>query len=294
MARELKTLVEGGKFFEGPRWHEGHWWVSDFYRHSVYRVSPEGAAETVLEVEQQPSGLGWLPDGSMLVVSMKDRRVLRRSPQGNVSMHADLSPYCGGPANDMVVDGNGRAFIGNFGFDLIGSAPAAPAALISVDLNGRVQVAAEDLFFPNGCVITPDGRTLIVGETLGNRYTAFTITNDGQLTDRRVWARFGPEPKLSMAPEALKEIVVAPDGCALDTEGQLWVADALHNRCVRVAEGGKITEEIQAPQSLQICACMLGGDDGRTLLMCAATTFLETAEGVLLTTRVDVPHAGLP
>jgi sugar lactone lactonase YvrE len=293
MKRELQVLAEGGKFFEGPRWREGRWWVSDFYRHAVFTVTVDGQCEKIMDVEQQPSGLGWLPDGSMMVVSMKDRRLLRRSPQGKVSVHAELSPHCGGLANDMVVDHHGRAFIGNFGFDVNGGAPAA-AALVRVDPDGHVQVAAERLFFPNGSVIAPDGRTLIVGETLGNRYTAFTIESDGQLIDRRVWAQFGPEPKLGFTPETLQQIVVAPDGCALDAEGQIWAADALHSRCVRVAEGGRITEEIQSPEGLQIYACMLGGDDGRTLLLCAASSFLETAKAILLTTRVDAPHAGLP
>jgi sugar lactone lactonase YvrE len=291
--RELHALAEG-MFFEGPRWRDGRWWVSDFYRRAVYTVTPNGQSERIWDVEQQPSGIGWLPDGSMLVVSMKDRRVLRRSDRGEVSIHAELAPYCGGFANDMVVDRNGRAFVGNFGFDLSAGEQAAPAALLRVDPDGNVQVAAERLLFPNGSVIAPDGRTLIVGETLGNRYAAFTILADGRLVDRRVWAQFGPEPKLHPLSEAFSQTVVAPDGCTLDADGQIWVADALHHRCVRVAEGGKITDEIAAPEGMQFFACMLGGDDGRTLLLCAATSYLETAKGVLLTTRVDAPHSGLP
>jgi sugar lactone lactonase YvrE len=165
MRRELRILVEGGKFFEDPRWRDGRWWVSDFYRRAVYTIIPGGHCEKLLDVEQQPSGLGWMPDGSMLIVSMRDHRVLRRSPEGKVSVHADLSPHCGGWANDMVVDKNGRAFVGNFGHDLTGGEPAAPAKSVRVDPDGRVEVAAEHLFFPNGSVITPDGRTLIVGET---------------------------------------------------------------------------------------------------------------------------------
>lgn len=293
MKRELQVLAEG-KFFEGPRWRDGRWWVSDFFRHAVYTVTPDGRSERFWDVEQQPSGIGWLPDGSMLAVSMKDRRVLRRSQQGEVSMYADLSQYCGGHANDMVVDRNGRAFIGNFGFDLSGGGPPSPASLVRVDPDGHVEVAAERLLFPNGSVITPDGRTLIVGESLGNRYTAFTVLADGRLIDRRVWAEFGPEPKLTVLSETFQQIVVAPDGCALDAEGQIWAADPIHGRCVRVAEGGKITEEIGAPEGMGIFACMLGGDDGQTLLLCAATSYLESANGVLLTTRVDASHAGLP
>src|SRR5262245_55765933 len=156
MKRELEVLTTG-KFFEGPRWRDGRWWVSDFFRHGVYAVTPEGHSEKIWHVDQQPSGIGWMPDGSMLVVSMKDRRILRRSVQGAVSVHADLSQFCGGFVNDMVVDRHGRAFVGNFGFDLIGGEPAAPASLIRVDPNGHVHVAAENLYFPNGAVITPDG-----------------------------------------------------------------------------------------------------------------------------------------
>jgi sugar lactone lactonase YvrE len=290
--RELQKLAEGS-FFEGPRWREGRWWVSDFYRCGVYTVTPDGQSEKNWAVEQRPSGIGWMPDGSMLVVSMKDYKILRRSTRGEVSIHADLSRHCGGFANDMVVDRNGRAFVGNFGFNL-GEQPK-PASLLRVDPDGSVHVAAERLFFPNGSVITPDGNTLIVGETMGNRYTAFTITAGGQLTDRRIWAEFGPEPQLNSLPEIFAQSVVAADGCALDAEGQIWVGDALHGRCARVAEGGKITAEIQAPEGLQFFACMLGGDDGRTLLLCAATSYLESsAKGVLLATRVEVPHAGLP
>ncbi len=161
--RELKTLLEGGAFFEGPRFQAGRWWVSDFYRHLVLTVDADGRAEEVMTVEQQPSGLGWMPDGSLLVVSMKDHRVLRRSPEGEVSVHADVSEYCGGHLNDMVVDSDGRAYVGNFGFDLMGGADPAPANLVRVDPDGSATVAAEDMLFPNGSVVTPDGWTLIVG-----------------------------------------------------------------------------------------------------------------------------------
>ncbi|MGH7748495.1 MAG: SMP-30/gluconolactonase/LRE family protein, partial [Candidatus Dormibacteria bacterium] len=166
-----RTLLEGGSFFEGPRWHEGRWWVSDFYRHAVVTVTPEGAEEQVMEVAGQPSGLGWLPDGSLLVVSMRDHRLLRRSPSGGTVEHADLTPHCGGHLNDMVVDARGHAYVGNFGFDLMGGDDPRAAAVVRVDPDGSVAVAAEEVAFPNGSVITPDGSTLIVGETLACRYT---------------------------------------------------------------------------------------------------------------------------
>lgn len=297
---EFTTLLEGGSFFEGPRWHEGRWWVSDFYRHLVLAVDASGGVEQVAEVEGQPSGLGWLPDGSLLVVSMKDQRLLRRSPSGELSEHADVSQWCAGNLNDMVVDRSGRAYVGEFGFDLMGGADPAPANLIRVDPDGSAAVAAEQMLFPNGSVITDDGRTLIVGETAGARYTAFTIEEDGTLSDRRIWAQLAPTPELGgTLQEALAQLGFGPDGCALDAEGHIWSADEVGARCARIAPGGEIVDEIAAPEGLGAFACMLGGDDGRTLLVCAAPDFLEHArsqarEAVLLTTRVEVPGAGLP
>jgi sugar lactone lactonase YvrE len=237
--RQIRTVLEGGGFFEGPRWHEGTWWVSDFYRHTVSRVTADGAETVVTEVEHQPSGLGWLPDGSMVVVSMKDHRVLRLA-DGALSTHADLSEHCAGHLNDLVVTEQGHVFVGDFGFDLMGGADAATATLKRIDPDGTVTVVADGLQFPNGSVITPDGGTLIVGETFGNRYTAWDL---------------------------------APDGVVVD--------------------------EVAAPSGLGVFACMLGGEDGRTLLMCCAPDFYEhnrapVREAVLVATEVDVPHAGRP
>jgi sugar lactone lactonase YvrE len=299
MARRLHTLLSGGAFFESPRWHEGRWWVSDFYRHAVFAVDAGGRSERVMTVDGQPSGLGWMPDGSLLVVSMRDRRVLRRTPDGRVSVHADASEHCGGHLNDMVVDRRGRAYAGNFGFDLMGGADPAPAALIRIDPDGAASVAARDLLFPNGSVITPDGRTLIVGETAGSRYTAFTIAADGSLTDRRIWAQVAPAPELTTFAETLAALRFGPDGCTLDAEGHIWSADEVGARCVRLAPGGAIVDEIPAPDGLDCFACMLGGEDGRTLLICAAPDFAESTrigaeDAVLLTTTVAVAHAGQP
>jgi sugar lactone lactonase YvrE len=296
---ELTTLLDGGAFFEGPRWREGRWWVSDFYRHTVSTVEPDGKEDVVMEVEQQPSGLGWMPDGSLLVVSMRDHKLLRRSPDGEVSEHADISEFCGGHANDMVVDASGRAYVGNFGFDLMGGADPQNTVVIRVDPDGGATVAAEDIRFPNGSVITPDGKTLIVGETAASRYTAFTIEGDGSLSDRRVWAQVAEEVPLGPLAETMPLLKFAPDGCALDAEEHIWSADAVGARCCRIAPGGEIVEEISAPEGFGIFACMLGGEDGRTLLLCAAPDFQEanrskSREAVLLTTTVDVPHAGLP
>jgi sugar lactone lactonase YvrE len=295
----MKTLLEGGSFFEGPRWRDGCWWVSDFFRHRVVAVDPDGREEHVMIVNGRPSGLGWMPDGSLLVVSMTDRRVLRRWPDGEVTVHADVGELCGGNLNDMVVDSNGRAYAGEFGFDLASRADPKPANLLRIDPDGTASVAAEDMLFPNGSVITPDGSTLIVGETAGARYTAFDIEADGSLSGRRVWAQVAPTPELTTFRETLANLRFGPDGCALDAEGHIWSADEVGARCVRLAPGGDIVEEIAAPDGQDVFACMLGGDDGRTLLVCCAPDFDEDArqanpEAVLVTATVDVPHAGLP
>ena len=250
-----------------------------------------GIVETVCEVDGQPSGIGWLPDGSMLVVSMLDRKVLRLQ-RGDLVEHADLSNLIAWPANDMVVDALGRAWVGNFGYDLMAYRHPEPTMLIRIDLDGTTTPDGGDLMFPNGTVITQDGGTLIVAETVGRRLTAFAMTADGTLTDRRTWADFDAAPTrhATGAP-------VLPDGITLDAEGCIWVADALSGRALRVAEGGEIIEEIEAGTGT--FACMLGGDDGTTLFICAAPSYLaeerrHTRDGVLLAVEVDVPHAGRP
>jgi sugar lactone lactonase YvrE len=297
-ARTVTRLFEGGSYFECPRWHDGHWWVSDFYRHAVFTYDPDGREQKVVEVEAQPSGLGWLPDGDLLVVSMKDRRVLRRSADGTVSVHADVAALAGWHLNDMIVDRRGRAYVGNFGFDLMAGGDPAPAPLVRVDADGSATVAAEDLWFPNGMVITDDG-TLIVAETFAARFSAFQVQADGTLTDRRVWAQVQPSPAPADTATMLGAVTFAPDGCALDAEGHVWAANALGGVACRVAPGGRIVDEVAMPDGLGVFACGLGGEDGRTLIACAAPDFNEQAraaarEAVLLTTTVDVPRAGLP
>ena len=280
-----RTLIDHGTFYEGPRWHDGRWWVSDFYRKLVLSLDADGGdVREELTVETLPSGLGWTPDGDLLVVSQMDHTLLRRSSDGTVSVVAEFGEHCGGFANDMVVDAQGRAYIGNAGFDLMAGGEPSTANLVRVDLDGAVVLAAEDLAFPNGSVITPDGSMLIVGETMGNRYTSFAIDDDGSLSQRRIWADV---PR------------VAPDGCALDADGRIWCADAFGKRCVLVEEGGRLVEEIEAPDGLGVFACMLGGPNGTTLLQCCAPGYLAHERKVandarLVTTEVEVPHAGLP
>lgn len=299
MTRELTTLLEGGTFFEGPRWRDGYWWVSDFYRHGVFAVSPDGREQKVMDVPGQPSGLGWMPDGSMLVVSMRDRKLLRRTEAGEIVEHADLSGHVEHLLNDMVVDHRGGAWLGHFGFDLMNGADPDTATLLHVAPNGSASVAAEGLCFPNGMLITQDGRTLIVAESFGCRLTAFTINDDNSLGEARVWAQFAPTPELTTLEDMIPRLPVGPDGCSLDAEGRIWVADAFGSRCLRVAEGGAILDEIAMPEGMGAFACMLGGEDGRTLLICSAPDFHEheraaAREAVLFTCTADTPHAGLP
>jgi len=231
-------------------------------------------------------------------VAVRDSRILRREPSGALALHADVSAFTGGLLNDMVVDGRGRAYVGNFGFDLMGGAAPASAALVRVDPDGAATVAAEDLRFPNGAVLTPDGRTLIVAETFGNRIAAFDVADDGTLGPRRDWARFGDVPESDSYAGLMSQVVICPDGVGLDAEGALWLADAIGSRLLRVREGGEVAEEIAIPSG-GVFACMLGGADGRTLFACVAPDFHEAKrmvakEGSVVAIRVDVPHAGRP
>ena len=283
---ELHTLLTGLDFGEGPRWHDGRLWFSDFYRHCVSAVAVDGAGagerEIVLEIDDHPSGLGWLPDGRMLVVAMQAKQVLCVEDDGTVIEHGDLSGLATGRCNDMVVAANGNAYVGNFGFDVFVRGERQYATLGLVRPDGTVAGVAGDLDFPNGSVTTPDGGTLIVGETIGRRYTAFDIRPDGGLERRRLWAQFDD---------------LGPDGCTLDAEGAIWFANAYGTDVVRVREGGEITDRVDVGQGTYACA--LGGDDGRTLFILSADSSDETevagkGTGVIRTMRVDVPHAGLP
>ncbi|MEQ3550232.1 SMP-30/gluconolactonase/LRE family protein [Pseudonocardia nematodicida] len=298
MTREITTtVVDGMTFTECPRWYDDRLWFVDFYTHRVLSCTEDGGdLRTEAEVPQQPSGLGRLPDGRLLVVSMRDARILRREPDGSLVTHAELSAHVGGHLNDMVVDARGRAFVGNFGFDLMSGAPIATATLLRVDPDGTVTPVADDMWFANGSVLTDDG-TLLVDETFGNRVSAFDVADDGSLTNRRVWARFGDLPADRDLEKALPALAVAPDGCCLDAEGALWIADGVGERLLRVREGGEIVEEIGTGTG--VYACMLGGADGRTLYACLAPDFLEhnrrdAREGSIAAIRVDVPRAGLP
>ncbi|WP_199434108.1 SMP-30/gluconolactonase/LRE family protein [Qaidamihabitans albus] len=300
MARTVEKLAGGGTYFEGARWHEGRWWVSDIFESTVRTYDTGGRGEDVMRVEHHPSGLGWLPDGSLLVVSMQDRLLLRRDPDGSVSVHADLSSSCKTDLNDMVVDEKGRAFVGTIGFAIAEGEQPRTGPVFRVDPDGTVTVAAEDLWCPNGMVIGTDERTLVIGESFASRLTAFTISDDGSLTDRRVHAQVGEAPAPGSTEDMFAAAALVPDGAAADAEDHVWVADPLRQRCVRISPEGGIVDEVVSPHGQDIFACALGGEDGRTLLLCAAPDFFAAAqggnrgEGVLLTTRVDVPHGGRP
>jgi len=246
----FKVLLDGLIFPEGPRWHRGKLYFSDMHAHKVRAVDLKGNAEDICEVPAWPSGLGWLPNGRMLIVSMTDRKLLRLEKSGDLTTHADLSSLASFHCNDMVVDGNGRAYVGNFGYDLISGADRKQAEIVMVDRDGSARVVADQLDFPNGTVETPDGKTLIVGESMGHRLTAFDLQPDGSLTNRRVWADLG---------------AAVPDGIALDEKHAVWVASPLTKEMLRVEEGGNVTDRAKF-DSMPI-ACALGGPRRRTLFV---------------------------
>jgi len=278
---KMKVLLEGLTFPEAPRWRDGRLWFSDFYSHRVLAVDLAGHAETIAEVPSRPSGLGWRPDGTMLIVSMLDRRVLERVG-GALRVAADLRELVGGPCNDMVVDRVGRAYVGNFGFDRHAGEAPRTTCIVRVEPDGRVTRAADELMFPNGMVIAPDGKTLVVAETYANRLTAFDVAADGSLTKRRVFAELGS---------------CFPDGICLDAEGAIWVADARGHEVWRILDGGRVERRIALGERIAF-ACMLGGPDRRTLFLCTSTgsgpAMGEKRDGKIETVPVDVPGAGLP
>ena len=281
LERTTTRLASGLAFGEGPRWHAGRLWLSDMHGRHVMTLDSAGRLERVVRVEGRPSGLGWLPDGRLLVVSMEDRKLLRLEG-ADLVVHADLSRLAPHEINDLVVSADGHAYVSQFGFAMHRGGEFRKTEILLVTPAGEARVAATDLAFPNGMVITPDARTLIVGESFAARLTAFDRAPDGALGNRRVFA------KLSGA---------TPDGICLDAEGCVWIASPPSKECLRVREGGEIVERVRT--STQAIACMLGGDDRRTL-------YVLTSEGIdpaecerrrsacVETVRVDVPGAGWP
>ena len=290
MTKRTTILMDGLTFGEGPRWHEEKFYFSDFYSHKVFSLDMDGNSEVIVEVPAQPSGLGWMPDGTMLIVSMKDKKLLSFN-KNTLSEVADLSNLAGFHCNDMVVDDQGNAYIGNFGFNTYSGEEIRPANLILVRPGEDPCLAADDLLFPNGTVITPDGKTLIVGETYAARLTAFDINQDATLSNRRVWADF--------TLDADEGDIPLPDGMCLDVQGAIWVASPSTAEVIRVREGGVILDRISVETNAY--ACMLGGDDLKTLFICTSNasgvdpeSALREKSGKIETIKVEVAGAGRP
>lgn len=301
---QVKTVADGFRFLEGPRWHEGNLYFSDFYDRAIYRLEADDSVTTLCELPDWVSGLGFMPDGDILFVSVSEHKLYRRSKDGVVTEHADLNALVSHNCNDMLVDEQGRAYVGNFGFDvpptrtvgeLTPEQQIRTTKVVVVTPDGKASAADSALIFPNGMARTRDRRTLLVAETWRARVSAFDIADDGSLSGQRAWADFKGSEFGSVA-EALDSGLPLPDGIAMDSEGALWIADAGRTAVIRVAEGGEILERIPTP-GLTSFAVAFGGDDLKTLYMLAGPPFythdpLAEKASVLLSARVDV--SGVP
>ncbi|WP_415853694.1 SMP-30/gluconolactonase/LRE family protein [Sinomonas sp. G460-2] len=303
---EAKTLVDHGPngrftFPEGTRWHEGRFWFSDLYTESVYSCEEDGSDVRIeASVPGTPVGLGWLPDGRLLIVAIDDRQLLRREHDGSLVVHADFAPHLqsdGDAPNDMIVADDGTAYIGMLGFDPRAGAPFNPGPLLRVTPDGVVSAVSEPMYFPNGMAII-DGRTLVLAESWGNRLSAFDIAKDGSLSERRDWARLGELPDTSDQTKVFDQLVAACDGISEpDAEGAVWAADYTRPRAIRVVPGVGIVDEVRTSGGLHAYGATLGGADGRTLFL--ATTAADTDPalrrsepvGQIQVARVDVPAA---
>jgi sugar lactone lactonase YvrE len=279
---ELQTLMTGLALGESPRWHDGRLWFSDWGAQAVVAVDLERKSEVIVRVATLPFCIDWLPDGRLLIVSGRDRLLLRREPDGSLVTHAALSGLSDHPWNDIVVDGRGNAYINSIGFDFPGG-EFAPGILALVTPDGSAQQVADGVAFPNGMVVTPDNSTLILAESYASRLTAFDIAPDGSLSNRRVWAEVGTDH---------------PDGICLDADGAVWYGDVGNKRCVRVREGGEVLQTIELDRGC--FACMLGGVNKRTLFIMAAvwdpTNMMGggARTGQVLTVEAPAPGVGWP
>jgi sugar lactone lactonase YvrE len=277
----METLIGGRAFLEGPRWHDGALWVSDMHAHEVLRVAPDGACEVVASLDDAPSGLGWLPDGDLLIVSMDDRCILRRDATGAVRVHADATALAPHEINDMVVDSHGHAFISHFGYDHHGGGKPARAPLLRADPDGTISAVSDGLRMANGMAITADGRTLVVAESAGRRLLGFDLAADGELSNERVWADL-PEGDY-------------PDGICIDAEDGVWIAGPASDRFVRVLEGGEVTDVIEVADSRHAIACAIGGLDGHTLYCCTSGTLGQPdASRAERSARVEIQTVAVP
>ena len=301
----FKLIAENLYFSEGPRWHENKLWFSDFYQHAVFNIEENGTPNKVVDIPNQPSGLGWMPDGSMLIVSMLDRKVMKYR-EGHLSVHADLSQITAFRCNDMVVDANGNAYVGNFG-SIFHAKNIKPTCLIFVNTNGDAKIIERNLDFPNGTVITPDGKKMIIGETYGGKLTSFDISSDGSLSNRKVWAQMMPKSYylLTKIVRALKIPVKegsatpypVPDGICLDSNNGIWVASPTTSEVIRYTQGGVVSKRISTPD--RAYACMLGGKEGNTLFVSTAKASdpeiaSKEKNGKIYSIEVDYAHAGRP
>jgi sugar lactone lactonase YvrE len=280
---EPQMLMTGITFGESPRWHDGRLWFADWGAQELIAVDLEGRSEVVVRVPSFPFCVDWLPDGRLLIVSARDRLLLRREPDGSLATHADLSGLSYYPWNEIVVDGRGTAYVNNIGFDFP-CGEFAPGAVALLAPDGSVRRVADGVAFPNGMAVTPDNSTLIVAESYANKLTAFDIVEDGGLSNRRVWADLGDG---------------VPDGICLDAEGAVWYADVPNKRCVRVREGGEVLQTIDLDRGC--FACMLGGPDGKTLFLVAqewrgmeSAADEEERTGQILTAPAPAAGAGWP
>ncbi len=268
----LETLADDFVFLEGPRWHGNQLWLSDMWAHTVYTLTEAGKRTKVADFPQRPSGINFLPDGRVVVVSMADRKLMLVAADGALTQYADLSGMVSHDINDTVCDVAGNIYVGNFGYDLLNHAEPRTAELIMVTPGGQCKVVASGLEFPNGAVITPDGRTLIIAETFGNKLTAFDRAPDGTLSNRRVWAALGER---------------TPDGICLDASGAVWVSAFVSGEFVRVKEGAEVLDVI-ALGDRRAVACNLGGADGRTLFALTFEGALEDIASGKRLARVEV------
>ncbi len=279
---QLNSFAEGFAFLEGPRWRDGRLWVSDVFGRAIYTLTPEGTRSKIIDVPKGPSGIGFLPDKTPVFVSMADR-CLYKIVAGKMLLHADISYLVNSDINDMVIDAKGNAYVGNLGYDLFGGEEMKLTNFILVTPDGKAREVANGLAVPNGPVITPDGETLIVAESMGRKLTAFDIQADGSLANRRVFADLdGAEP----------------DGICLDAEGAVWLAAINRRGFLRVKQGGEVTHKIETGKRMAI-ACTLGGADGRTFFgLTFEGAFKDISKGGLNsrieTVRVDVGASGSP
>jgi sugar lactone lactonase YvrE len=279
---ELHTLLTGLVFGDSPRWHDGRLWFSHMGAQEIVAVDLAGTSEIIVRLPTIPSGIGFLPDGRLLIVSVRDGLLLRREPDGSLVAHADLTSLSRHPWNDMVVDGRGNAYVGNMGFNFPAGEAFSPGIIAAVTADGSARQVADGFAFANGMVVTPDNATLIVAESYANRLTAFDIAADGSLSNRRVWATLDGG---------------TPDGICLDADNAVWYSDVPAKRCARVCEGGEALQTIELDRGC--FACMLGGVDRRTLFLLAAefsnaANMAGTRTGQVLTMEAPAPGAGWP